>query len=133
MIEITDLGKLWLFFAYLLQTTETYSSLHLKTALGFNGHNLKIRKTGLIDGNAQKKYIQFQMIPNTSKNKGNLNKDNLCQIFQNPQRKNFVEIYTVRCNAIVLASYITIQTMDNGTLVKVDEFKHMSEPRRIIR
>ena len=133
MMKIIKFEQLWVFITYIIQINEAYSSMHLKTALGFNGHNLKIRRTGVTDGASQKKYIQIQMIPNTSNNKKNLNKNNLCQIFQNPRRQNFVEMYSVRCNSIVLASYIAIQTMDNGTLVRVDEFKHMSDPQRSIR
>ena len=125
--------KYWIILSYLIYTTETYSTIHLKTALGFSGENIKIRKKGISDDAAQKKYIQFQMIPTIFNHNENLDKNNSCQIFQVPQRRSFLEIYSVRCKTKVLVTYITIQIVDKETLVKVDEFKQISEPRQVVR
>ena len=125
--------KYWIILLFSIYTTEAYSTIHLKTALGFSGENIKIRQKGISDDAAQKKYIQFQMIPTIFNRNENFDKNNSCQIFQVPQRRNFLEIYSVRCKTNVLVTYITIQIVDEGTLVKVDEFKQISEPRKIVR
>ena len=119
--------------SYIIYVIEAYSTIHLKTALGFSGESIKIRKKGISDDVAQKKYIQFQMIPTIFDHNENFDKNNSCQIFQVPQRRNFLEIYSVRCKTNVLVTYITIQIVDEGTLVKVEEFKQISEPRKIVK
>merc|ERR1712126_421582 len=59
--------------------------------------------------------------------------NNSCEIFENPRRQRSVEVYSVRCISSITSTYVTVQIMNNGTLVKADEFKQLSDTRKTIR
>ena len=119
--------------SYIFHSSETYSYINLKTALGYEGQHVKIRKKGVTNELAKTSYVQLYINPGHFDMKKRLNKNNSCEIFENPRRQRSVEVYSVRCVTSILSSYVTVQIMDNGTLVESDEFKQLSDPRKAIR
>ena len=132
MIRYHNTLEYLIIMSYIFHSSETYSYINLKTALGYEGQHVKIRKKGITNELAKTSYVQLYITPGHFDKKKRLN-NNSCEIFENPRRQRSVEVYSVRCISSITSTYVTVQIMNNGTLVKADEFKQLSDTRKTIR
>ena len=133
MIRYHNTLEYLIIMSYIFHSAETYSYINLKTASGYEGQHVKIRKKGVTYELAKTSYVQLYISPGHFDKKKRLNSNNLCEIYENPRRQRSVEVYSVRCAASIISTYVTVQIMNNGTLVKADEFKQLSDTRKTIR
>lgn len=61
--------------------------------------------------------------------KGNITVNDVCGTFEGPGRHR--QEYKVNCNSTLLASYITVQIMDQSAILQINELKYTTESRAL--